>query len=87
VIKRSRLAPKYNEAIDRESAHEILTEKLERIAAEQMEDPQPGKTRRRNATQDSTFEAIMKSRVANTVVRELTRGILGVFGISSRRRR
>lgn len=85
VVKRSRLAPKYNEAIDRESAHELLTEKIERLVAEQAEDPLPKRSRSRASEEESTLEAFMKSRVANTVVRELTRGILGVFGISSRR--
>ena len=45
------------------------------------------KTNSAGRREKSTFEKIMSSSVTNTVVRELTRGILGVFGISTTQRR
>jgi DNA helicase HerA-like ATPase len=87
LVSQSKLAPKYNRSVDRESAHEMLLEKLERAdlaKAEEKAAPPPRTTSRR---EKSTLETIMKSSVTNTIVRELTRGILGVLGISSTSRR
>ncbi len=75
---RSPLAKKYNRAIDRESAHEILLEKIE----QQEESGSYEKTAsgsRRTTRRVSAFEKIMKSPLTRTVARELTRGLLGVL--------
>ena len=91
LLSRSRLAPKYNEAIDRRSAHEMLLEKiakadqLEEEASLKAEKAKAGKGSR--SSSKSTFDTIMKSSVTRTVVRELTRGLLGVLGVSTTTRR
>ncbi len=88
LIGRSRLAPKYNEAIDRRSAHEILLEKIEKAdqrELDQLESKQETVKSKRKSP--STFDTIMKSSVTRTVVRELTRGLLGVLGVSTTTRR
>ena len=79
LVSRSELVSKYNKEIDRESAYEILTKKLERASAEK-EDVEEVKSRTRRR-EKSTLEVIMQSSVTRTVVREVTRGILGVLGI------
>lgn len=86
LIKDSRMVSKYNREIDRESAHEILRQKMEEayqdIAEEKPETRKSG-TRSRTTKEVSVFEKIMKSPVTNTIAREVTRGILGVLGLKS----
>jgi len=91
IVRNSDLVNKYNRDIDRESAYEILTEKMaeqdeyERMQKERMErekySSRPTYSGRR---QVSTFEKIMKSPVTRTVAREVTRGLLGVLGFKKR---
>lgn len=91
ILKESDLIDKYQQRIDRESAHEILSNRIEKalqveeeekaVIEEEKADTKPGRAEK------STFEKIMKSPITNTIARELTRGILGVFGISSSSRR
>jgi DNA helicase HerA-like ATPase len=98
-ISASKLANKYNETIDRESAYEILNKKLD-VAREfdlkvpsddstnyrTQQDPKPKTSRR---TEKSTMEKVISSplskQVGRTLVREITRGILGVLGVKGRR--
>jgi uncharacterized protein len=82
------LRRKYNKEIDRESAHEMLLERIEELQAaetartadktSQRQTPAPRATR-----QTGMFEKIMKSPVTNTIAREVTRGILGVLGLKA----
>ncbi len=90
-LKQSALLPKYDKAIDRESAHEILMERIQTVVAKEETEEQKKTTQKAQKpskrNEKSTFEKILTSSVGRTVVRELTRGLLGVFGISSSRRR
>jgi DNA helicase HerA-like ATPase len=90
LLKKSVLIHKYNADVDRDSAHEMLERKMNQAALEEknMENgsgSSGGSTRR--TTEKSTFEQVMRSPVANTIVRELTRGILGIFNIKTTGRR
>lgn len=90
IIRKSILGFKYNRELNRESAHEILMERIEQ-ALEEKEDREakqnkPKAKTRSGRAQKSTFEQIISSPAANTIVRELTRGLLGVFGISATKR-
>jgi HD superfamily phosphohydrolase len=83
----SEMVKKYNEAVDRESAYEILTQKIEEASAttqaaeaeaeEEKADAEPG-----------MFERMINNPVAKqvgrAVAREVTRGILGVLGLGGR---
>ncbi|MDO8899651.1 MAG: DUF853 family protein [Bacteroidales bacterium] len=84
LLKKSRLIHKYNDAIDRESAYEMLQKKVqlaEQVKEESRQaDPKPAQ---RTKTTPGTFETVMKSPVTNTIIREITRGILGVLGITA----
>ncbi|NEN22486.1 DUF853 family protein [Cryomorpha ignava] len=88
LIRSSALVTKYNTDIDRESAYEILTAKLQKSAKDdaalQVEEKRT--TTRSTRQTKTTFEKVMASSVTRTIVREVTRGILGVLGIKSRRR-
>jgi DNA helicase HerA-like ATPase len=90
LIDRSDLARKYNQVIDRESAYEILTEKIQEAQGEISENEKP---KARGKEEKSVIESVMDNplarQVGRTVARELTRGLLGVLGLggSSTRRR
>ena len=79
VIKASELVPKYNETIDRESAYELLNEKIEiaeKEAEKEAQREEKTKSRRRSSSRRSTRQ--------NPVVKVLTsatfiRGVLGVL--------
>jgi uncharacterized protein len=86
IVGSSPLVRKYNEVIDRESAFEMLAKKIESAP------PPPPKTaagRAAAAEEDkSVFEKVSDSpltkQIGRTVVRELTRGLLGVLGLGGR---
>lgn len=87
LVARSALAKTYNEVIDRESAFEILEKRMKGKETE----PEPeAKAKRTVKPEPSTLEKVTKNpmarQVGNTIVRELTRGLLGVLGIKTRRR-
>ncbi len=89
IIKQSDLIDKYGEEIDRESAYEILSAKIEDAQSdEHRERMGDGRSRRREKTQ---FEKVLNStttrQIGRTVARELTRGLLGVLGVKTTTRR
>lgn len=86
ITKASEIYEYYNEEINRESAAEILTKKIE----EAIQDEEQIETRSDNSSrrqEKSTIEKMMNSsvtrQVGRTVARELTRGLLGMFGIKT----
>ena len=86
VIKDSALVSKYNHAIDRESAFEMLDRKMNQIQKEQEKATLPGpapKTTQRTAKDESFLEELSKNtmvrQMGRTLFRELARGILGSF--------
>jgi len=93
IINQSEVIDKYNEAINRESAYEILSGKMEEAQeAEHNEkmDKQKKKARSTKA-EKSTMEKVVSNtttrQIGRTVARELTRGLLGVLGIKTTTRR
>lgn len=88
IIHHSAMVKKYDEVIDRESAHEILTAKIN--SAMQSA---PASTTANRPAEKSTIEKgasvlgdFAKSSAGRTVIREVTRGLLGVLGLTGRRR-
>ncbi len=92
VINNSTLVPRYNEAIDRESAYEILTGKLERAVNENsggkeiVEEKDPAQKKEKSIVAEVAGSTAGR-QVMRTVARELTRGLLGALGLSGTRRR
>jgi DNA helicase HerA-like ATPase len=88
VLQQSQLKNKYNQDIDRISAYEKLTEKLEHAASNQ--NIPVNKKRTVTTSQPTLIETLSKNtmvrQLGRTLVRELTRGLLGVLGTSSKRR-
>jgi len=90
IVRISVLAKKYNASIDRESAFELLSGKLEKKAAENSEGKATADTDKEKQER-SVLEEVADSRVGRQVMRtvatELTRGLLGVLGVRSTRRK
>ena len=83
----SEMVKKYNEVVNRESAYEILTHKIDEASAttqaetteaeEEKADNEPGMFER-------MINNPMAKQVGRAVAREVTRGILGVLGLGGR---
>ncbi|MEM6807258.1 MAG: helicase HerA-like domain-containing protein [Bacteroidota bacterium] len=94
IVDKSRLVKEYNKDVDRESAYEILNEKIEKFVAEEEQERKKAERekargsssrRRKVKKEESALESISKNtmvrQIGRTVARELTRGLLGVLGI------
>jgi DNA helicase HerA-like ATPase len=90
VVKRSKIAGKYNEVVDSVSAYEILTEKLEEASKRSEEEkrekqeqkPQKSATKEKGVFDDPIVRSMTRT-AGNTIVRSL----LGVLGLGGTRRR
>jgi hypothetical protein len=91
IIKDSPLVKKYNQTVDRDSAHDILAEKIEAAHAEdRQEELKAQREKARNTTtssrsrEKSTLEKVMSNtttrQIGRTLARELARGLLGILG-------
>ena len=98
ILSRSALVPKYAQEIDRESAHDILTTKIEEARSQEHEEEmykQREEDERRSAPrgrqEKSVAEKVLSSpatrSIGTTIARELTRGLLGVLGVKTTTRR
>ncbi|MEO8110841.1 MAG: helicase HerA-like domain-containing protein, partial [Ginsengibacter sp.] len=88
LVNKSKLVPKYNQVVDRESAYEILTEKLNTAAAKApipslvvnpKAKPEPSMIEK---VADNTIVKSMMRTAGNTIVRS----ILGSLGLGGRSR-
>lgn len=92
IVNRSRLASKYNQVIDAESAYEILNAKLE-AAAESVNTAASETPKRERAPkhEKSTLEKVLNNsttrQIARTATSTLIRGLLGVLGLGGKSRR
>lgn len=91
IVDGSPLVKKYNERLDRESAQELLSRKIEDAhAAERQEElkEQREKAKRSSSRsrkkEKSTFEKVMGNtttrQIGRTLAKELARGLLGILG-------
>jgi len=97
IISQSALVKKYNKTVDKESAYEILKDKIKRAAEEEaqaakkaeQEKARSSTSRRRSRQEKTMLEQVMSSsvgrQIGRTVARELTRGLLGILGVKKRR--
>lgn len=92
----SEIADEYNEKIDRKSAYEILNKKLEEFGAGENQKKLSQQTRGARGTysagREQTFiESVSKNtmvrQLGRTLMRELTRGLLGALGVKKTTRR
>lgn len=89
IIAQSTLAQKYSREIDRESAYEILSEKLNTQAKEIPEKTAETKAKAEKE-EPGMFEKLSKNtmvrQVGTSIAREVTRGLLGVLGLGGKSR-
>lgn len=96
INNKSFLVKKYNEVIDRESAFEILTRKLQAPVQNPTVTSSKstgGKASNTTVNQPTMFEKgadavtdFAKSSAGKVILREVTRGLLGVLGLGGKRR-
>ncbi|HET9747474.1 MAG TPA: helicase HerA-like domain-containing protein [Chitinophagaceae bacterium] len=91
VVAKSKIAAKYNEVVDSESAYEILNEKLREAAKEDEETKQrkiQEEAEKKTAKNDKGFfdDPIVRS-MTRTAGNTIVRSLLGVLGIGGRRRK
>jgi uncharacterized protein len=89
IAGKSKLVAKYNQAIDSESAYEILTAKLEE-AAEKSQDEEPAKGKKSVKEEKSTLEKVADNTIVKSMVRTagntIVRSLLGALGLGGRSR-
>ncbi|HEU4469730.1 MAG TPA: helicase HerA-like domain-containing protein [Flavisolibacter sp.] len=88
ITARSKIAAKYNESIDSESAYEILNRKLD-AAAQQAEEEVEEKKTVKKEKETSVFDNPIVRSAGRTAATIITRSLLGVLGLggSTRRRK
>jgi DNA helicase HerA-like ATPase len=85
LVNSSPLVRKYNEIVDRESAYEILNAKINQAATEEekQSSPSAGKpSKDEKNVLEQVLDNPLARQVGRTVARELTRGLLGVLGLT-----
>ncbi|MCB0600370.1 MAG: DUF853 family protein [Saprospiraceae bacterium] len=95
INAKSELITKYNQVIDRDSAYEILNDKISRFEEndhqEELRRQQDTYRTTRRSKEKSAIEKVFEStttrQIGRTVARELTRGLLGVLGVKTTRSR
>ncbi|MES2430583.1 MAG: helicase HerA-like domain-containing protein [Bacteroidota bacterium] len=85
IVSRSKLAAKYNQVIDTESAYEILTAKLNEAAEKTAEE---AKTSSNKKEEQTTFEKVANNTIVKSMVRTagttIVRSLLGALGLGGR---
>ncbi len=87
IINRSVLIEKYDERIDRESAYEILSAKLEDARHEDLQQAPSSRRGAEKSTLEKALNHTTTRQIGRTVARELTRGLLGVLGVKTTTKR
>ncbi len=87
VIDRSKLAAKYNEAIDNQSAYEILNDKLEEAEKRTETIKQQQTTKKQTKKEETIFDNPMMKQMGRTAASTITRTLLGVLGLGGKRRK
>jgi uncharacterized protein len=85
LVDNSKLAPKYNQEVDSESAYEMLTSKLEEAA--QMSGDVPSDSSKAENKAESFFDHPIVKSVGRTAATMITRSLLGALGLGGRSRK
>jgi DNA helicase HerA-like ATPase len=88
-IRESAFLPEYGKTMDRESAREILAQRMARTGAQPESGPPPGSdtSAKRGKTIGEIAGDVVTSSVGRTVVREVVRGLFGLLGAKPPRAR
>jgi uncharacterized protein len=86
IVSHSKLAAKYNQVIDSQSACEMLTAKLEEAAAKPV-----AQTEKTAKPEESTLEKVVNNTVVKSIMRTagntIVRSLLGSLGLGGRTRK
>lgn len=84
IVHNSKLAGKYNQSIDTQSAYEILTAKLEE-AAQKTQDAETAKTEQKTAKKEPGFlDNPVVKQAGRTAAAIITRSLLGALGLGGK---
>jgi uncharacterized protein len=83
----SKLVPKYSEAIDRESAYEILNRKLAEAAVKTQEMEATPKGREEKSMLEKIMDNSVLRQAGRTAASIITRSLLGALGLGGRSKR
>jgi len=84
LVKESEMNAKYSQAVDPQSAFEILSKRMDQQEEEEAPERKTASSRRKDK---STFEEVMASPITRQVGREIVRGVFGMLFGTTRRRR
>ncbi len=90
IVAKSKIAAKYNQIIDSQSAYEILTDKLNEAAeksAEQKEAAEEEKAEKKSSKKEGFFDNPMVKQAGRTAANVITRSLLGALGLGGRSRK
>jgi uncharacterized protein len=85
IIEKSKIAKKYNELVDRESAYEILNEKLN-TADESEEQEEAPKGKQEKSTLETILSSSVTRQIGRTAASIITRSLLGALGLSGKKK-
>ncbi|MBN8672640.1 MAG: DUF853 family protein [Chitinophagales bacterium] len=90
IVGHSKIAAKYNQVIDSESAYEILTEKLEEASKKEAEEKQEETAAKKEKKSTAKEKGILDNPVVKSMTRTagntIVRTLLGVLGLGGRSR-
>ena len=86
IVSHSKIAGKYNQVIDNQSAYEILSDKLNDAAKKSEEHKQQPETKTTTKKEPGFFDNPAVKQAERTAASVLTRGLLGVLGLGGRGR-
>ncbi|RFM26701.1 helicase HerA-like domain-containing protein [Deminuibacter soli] len=84
VVRKSKLAPKYNQTVDEQSAYEILTAKLEEAAKKTAEEETEKTTRKTAKQEPGFFDNPVVKQAGRTAASIITRSLLGALGLGGK---
>jgi hypothetical protein len=84
LVGKSKLARKYSEVIDSESAYEILTAKLQEAAQKTEEEKVRKETAKKEKEEPGFFDNPVVKQVGRTAANVITRSLLGALGLGGR---
>ena len=88
LVMSSKLAAKYNQEIDSESAHEILTAKMEQAAElSKVKEEEKKQSKAKPAAEKTIFDNPFVKTAGRTAATMITRSLLGVLGLGGRRKK
>ena len=88
IVGKSKLAAKYNQLVDSESAYEILNAKLEEAAENSQKEEESKATKKAAKEEPSAFEQVANNTIVKSMVRTagntIVRSLLGALGLGGR---